>query len=160
MGGVTDFAIRAYRAEDKAAVVGVWYRASQAVYTFLPTWQEFTSEVATTVFREQIAPRCQIWLGVQDAQIVAYMAMKGSYIDRLYVDPPFWRLGWGTRLLAHARQISPTKLELHTHQENLGARALYERNGFVAVEFGISPPPESAPDVFYRWETSAPTAGA
>jgi hypothetical protein len=28
---------------------------------------------------------------------------------------------------------------------------LYEKHGFKAVKFGLSPPPESAPDVEYRW---------
>ena len=27
----------------------------------------------------------------------------------------------------------------------------FEKHGFVAVKFGISPPPESAPDVEYAW---------
>jgi hypothetical protein len=42
-------------------------------------------------------------------------------------------------------------LELHTHQENHAARQLYEKHGFRAVKFGLSPPPEGAPDVEYHW---------
>jgi len=34
------------------------------------------------------------------------------------------------------------------------ARAFYEKQGFVAVRFGQSLPPESAPDVEYRWRPS------
>ena len=143
--------IRLYQPADEPAVVGVWHRSSQAVYTFLPNWQAFTLEVAQRVFHDVIAPRCEIWVGCDDQQIVAFLAMKNSYIDRLYVDPPAQRQGWGSRLLAHAKLLHPTGLELHTHQENHGARALYEHHGFVAVRFGISPPPESAPDVEYHW---------
>jgi hypothetical protein len=40
---------------------------------------------------------------------------------------------------------------LATLQVNLPARAFYEKNGFKAIEFGISPPPESEPDVKYEW---------
>jgi ribosomal protein S18 acetylase RimI-like enzyme len=54
-------------------------------------------------------------------------------------------------LLAHACSLSPQGLELHTHQQNTGARRFYERHGFAAVRFGLSPPPESAPDVEYHW---------
>jgi hypothetical protein len=50
--------------------------------------------------------------------------------------------------------VSPSGLELRTHQENHAARALYEKQGFVAVGFGLSPPPESAPDVEYHWRPS------
>jgi phosphocarrier protein FPr len=74
-----------------------------------------------------------------------YLAMRDSYIDRLYVDPAEWRTGWGTRLVEFARQVSPQGLELHSHVVNAPARMLYEREGFRAVRFGVSPPPESAP---------------
>ena len=47
-------------------------------------------------------------------------------------------------LVLFAKQLSPTGLELYTHQENHTVRALYERHGFVAVRYGISPLPESA----------------
>jgi GNAT superfamily N-acetyltransferase len=143
--------IRQYRDADEAEVVAVWHRAGIAAYTYLPTWQAFTIEHAGMVFREVIRDRCAIWVGTLDERIVAYLAMSGSYIDRLYVDPSAWRKGWGTRFVQFAKQLSPHGLELHTHQANHAARALYERHGFVAVRFGISPPPESAPDVEYHW---------
>jgi len=122
-----------------------------AAYTFLPTWQSFTREQARWVFEHIIRPHCAIWVATLDERVVAYLAMKGSYIDRLYVDPCEWRTGWGTQLVNFAKQVSPHGLELHTHQENVGARALYERHGFRAVKFGFSLPPESAPDVEYHW---------
>jgi ribosomal protein S18 acetylase RimI-like enzyme len=143
--------IREFRDTDEAEVVGVWYRAGMAAYTFLPTWQALTLEQARWAFENIIRPKCTIWVGTLNEQIVAYLAVRGSYIDRLYVDPPEWRKGWGTRFVNLAKQVSPRGIELHTHVENLAARALYERHGFKAVRFGTSPPPESAPDVEYHW---------
>ncbi|MBI2089157.1 MAG: GNAT family N-acetyltransferase [Deltaproteobacteria bacterium] len=143
--------IREFQEGDEPAVVGVWHRSGKARYTFLPTWQEFTLDTARKVFREVIRPKCHIWVGTRDYQIVAYLAMKGSYIDRMYVDPNEWRKGWGTRLVEFAKNLSPDGLELHTHQQNVVARAFYERHGFIAVKFGTSPPPECAPDVEYHW---------
>jgi ribosomal protein S18 acetylase RimI-like enzyme len=143
--------IRKFRDTDEADVVGVWYRSGMAAYTYLPTWQAMTLEQARWVWTNIIRPKCTIWVGTLDEQIVAYLAMHGSYIDRLYVDPAEWRKGWGTRFVNLAKQLSPQGLELHTHVENLAARALYERHGFKAVRFGTSPPPESAPDVEYHW---------
>jgi ribosomal protein S18 acetylase RimI-like enzyme len=110
-----------------------------------------TRDVAQRIFQEVIAARCRIWVGQADEQIVAFLAMQGSYIDRIYVDPAQWRRGWGSRLIEFAKSISPQGLELHTHQENHTARRLYEKHGFRAVKFGVSPPPESAPDVEYHW---------
>jgi ribosomal protein S18 acetylase RimI-like enzyme len=144
-------AIRKFQPADEADVVEIWHRAGKAAYTFLPTWQAFTLEQAQWVFKNIIRPNCAIWVATLDERVVAFLAMKGTYIDRLYVDPPEWRKGWGTRLVNLAKQLSPSGLELHTHQANLAARALYERHGFRAVKFGLSPAPESAPGVEYHW---------
>ena len=81
--------------------------------------------------------------------------MNGSYIDRMYVDPSEWRTGWGTRLVEFAKNLFPDGLELHTHQQNAVARAFYERHGFTAVKFSMSPPPECAPDVEYHWGSAS-----
>jgi GNAT superfamily N-acetyltransferase len=98
-----------------------------------------------------IRPRCNIWLDTHDGQVVAFLAIAGSYIDRMFVDPAEWRKGWGRRLVLLAKTLHPDGLELHTHQQNRAARQLYEKHGFKAVKFGMSPPPESAPDVEYHW---------
>jgi TDG/mug DNA glycosylase family protein len=144
-------AIRRYRPDDEAAVVGVWHRSGRAAYTYLPTWQAFTLEQARDVFRRTILGRCDLWVTEENGEVVGFLAMSASYIDRLYVDPSSQRRGWGRRLLLHARALSPRGLELHTHVENHPARTLYEQHGFVAVRYGVSPPPESAPDVEYHW---------
>jgi GNAT superfamily N-acetyltransferase len=117
-------------------VVGVWYLSERAAYTFLPTWQTFTVENAQVVFRNVIRPKCDLWVGTLHQTVVAYLAMNGSYIDRMYVDPMEWRKGWRTRLVGLAKELSPSGLELHTHQENQAACTLYEKQGFVAVRFG------------------------
>ena len=143
--------IRQFRGADEAEVVRVWHRSGLAAYTFLPTWQALTLATARAVFQNVLRAKCAIWVGTLDEQIVAYLGMDGSYIDRLYVDPSEWRKGWGTRFINLAKQLSPNRLEFHTHQENHPARALYERQGFVAVKFGLSPAPELAPDVEYHW---------
>jgi GNAT superfamily N-acetyltransferase len=143
--------IRPFHDADEAEVVGVWHRSGVAAYTYLPTWQALTLEKAQVVFHSVIRTHCAIWVARLDERVVAYLAMQGTYLDRLYVDPPEWRTGWGSELVNFAKQLSPHGLELHTHQANVAARALYERHGFHAVKFGISPPPESAPDVEYQW---------
>ena len=143
--------IREFQDADEAEVVRVWHRSGSAAYTYLPTWQTFTMETAQHVFHNMIRTKCSIWVGTLDEQVVAYMAMNGSYIERLYVDPREWGKRWGTRFINLAKQLSPTGLELHTHQANHAARSLYEQHGFKAVKFDISPPPESMPDVEYHW---------
>jgi GNAT superfamily N-acetyltransferase len=150
--------IRPYDDPDEDDVARVWYRSGRAVYTFLPEWHSLTPERAAEIFRQVIRPRCAIWVGVSGPRVVAFLAMQRSYIDRMYVDPTEWRKGWGTRLVTFAKTLSPTGLELCTHQQNHAARALYEKLGFTAVRFGISPPPENVPDVEYHWRPTLSSA--
>jgi hypothetical protein len=60
----------------------------------------------------------------------------------------------GTARIERARSLSPGGLTLFTHQRNARARAFYEKCGFRVVRFGVSPQPESEPDVAYGWEPS------
>jgi GNAT superfamily N-acetyltransferase len=85
---------------------------------------------------------------------VAFMAMNKDFIDQLYIHPDYWRQGIGNSLIQFARERSPEHLWLYTLQVNVNARTFYEKNGFVAEKFGVSPPPESEPDVEYHWHKS------
>jgi ribosomal protein S18 acetylase RimI-like enzyme len=143
--------IRPYRLVDEAAVADVWHRSGRAAYPFLPTWQALDAHEARRVFREVIVPDREIWVAVEGERIVGYLSLDKSYLDRLYIDPANQRRGWGVRLLVYAKSRNPLGLSLHTHQENRAARAFYEAHGFIAVRFGLSPPPERAPDVEYHW---------
>jgi ribosomal protein S18 acetylase RimI-like enzyme len=82
------------------------------------------------------------------------LALCESWIRQLTVFPSFQRQGVGTALLQKAREYSPVQLRLFTFQRNNAARAFYERNGFSVVAFGVSPAPESEPDVEYRWQAA------
>ena len=147
--------IRPYSIRDECAVVGVWHRAGLIAYPFLPQFQALTLELARDVFREIIVSSNDLWVAVVDERPVGFLAMQLDFIDRLYVDPPYQRRNVGTQLLDFAKRMHPKGLKLYTHQENHPARAFYEKHGFVAVRFGISPPPESAPDVEYHWAGTA-----
>jgi GNAT superfamily N-acetyltransferase len=143
--------IRPMAPEEAGTVADLWYRTGREAYPYLPGWQSMTPDLALRVFREHVAARCDVFVAEQDGVLAGYLAMTGSYIDRLYIDPALQGRGIGTALIEHARRRCPGGLELHTHQQNASACAFYEHLGFVAVRFGTSPPPESAPDVEYHW---------
>jgi len=102
--------------------------------------------------REHLLPENTVWV-VEDEQgrPLAFMAIKADFIDHLYVHPDHWRQGIGDALIQFARTLSPQHLWLYTLQDNVNARAFYEKNGFIATKLGISPPPENEPDVKYEW---------
>jgi len=109
-------AIRPFEDRDEPAVIGVWHRSGQAAYPYLTNWGSFTLTEAGEVFRKVIRSRCEVWVGTRNDVIVAFMAIAGSYIDRMYVEPAEWRNGCGTRLVLFAKTLRPSGLELHTHQ--------------------------------------------
>ena len=143
--------IRAFTPEDMQATASVWHRSGLEEYTYLPEFQKLDTSGALRVFCDVIVANCSVWVYESAGRVCGFIAMKGSYIDRLYVDPACQRAGIGVALLAHAKALSPGGLSLHTHQQNHRARKFYEKSGFVPVKFGLSPPPESVPDVEYHW---------
>jgi ribosomal protein S18 acetylase RimI-like enzyme len=149
--------IRPFLADDESEVVAVWHRSGRAAYPFLANWQALSLEDAVEVFRATILARNEVWVCTQAQRVVGFLAIQGSYLDRMYVAPEHWRTGCGEHMLDFAKALSPSGLELHTHQANSRARAFYERHGFTVVELGRSPAPESAPDVKYEFRPRAST---
>jgi GNAT superfamily N-acetyltransferase len=147
-----DFFIREYLPEDFDAVVILWRVAREKS---LPQFQGgekghfFYQE--QEYFRDQILTKNKVWVVEKDLRPVAFMAMQNDFVDQLYIHPDHWRQGIGSALLHVAWKHSPDHLWLYTLQVNVNARAFYEKNGFIAEKFGVSPPPESAPDVEYHW---------
>ncbi len=143
--------VREAEPRDREAIITIWHETKQDAYPYLPLEQGRSREEDRAFFEGYIASHCKLWVAELDATPIGFMALDGSYLDRLYIHPSAQRSGAGSGLLARAREVSPSGLELHTHQQNLSARAFYEKHGFTAFRFGISPPPESAPDIEYHW---------
>jgi len=143
--------VRPMREGEEEEVIRLWHETKRAAYPYLPLEQGRTLDEDGRFFREVILPRSSIWVTERDRAITAFLAIEGSYVDRLYVHPTHQRYGAGSALIAQAKALSPEGVQLHTHQKNSQARAFYEKHGFRAVKFGISPPPESEPDVEYHW---------
>ena len=147
-----NFLIRNYRSEDFDAVTILWRIAREKS---LPEFQHakghfFFEDQA--YFRDHVLMENSVYVVEMDEQPVAFMALREAFIDHLYVHPNYQKRGIGKALLDYARQCSPEHLWLYTLQINVNACAFYEKNGFIAEKFGISPPPESEPDVEYHWK--------
>lgn len=143
--------VRALEPDDIDRVVEVWNETKRDTYDFIPIERDRSVDEDRGFFLERILPHCAIWVARNDGAIVGFVALRASYVDRLYVRPGAQRRGVGEALLRQAIAHSPAGIELHTHVKNGKARAFYEKNGLRAVKFGISPPPESEPDVEYHW---------
>jgi GNAT superfamily N-acetyltransferase len=146
--------IRIYRPEDFDALTILWRISRERSLPELQSAKGHFFYEDQGYFRDHILKANKVWVVELDHRPVAFMAMKDDFIDQLYVHPDHQGRGIGKALLDHARQLSPEHLWLYTLQINSSARIFYEKNGFVAEKFGISPPPESEPDVEYHWRKS------
>ena len=143
--------IRPFGPADFDFVVEQWHRTNLAAYTCVAEHQRHSLEDARRCFARRILPCCGVWVAEARGQVAAVIALRAPWIEQLAVFAGFRRNGVGTRLSEVARANSPTELRAFTFQRNIAARAFYERNGFAVVAFGVSPAPESEPDVLYRW---------
>ena len=149
-----ELVIREYEPQDFDAVTILWrISREKSVPEFQMMKGHFFYE-DQNYFQDHILKENQLWVVQVNNHPVAFMAMNGDFIDQLYIHPDYWRRGIGQRLIEFARERSPEHLWLYTLQVNMNARAFYEKNGFVAEKFGVSPPPESEPDVEYHWHKS------
>ena len=154
--GSSSLVIRPIEPTDVAATALVWHESKQAAYGFLPLEMAMTPEQDEAFFRERVLPGLETWVAVTDGDVMGFLTLNGSFIERLYVHPKSQATGVGSALLDHAKQCSPHGLELFTHQKNTQARQFYERRGFTVARFGTSPPPENEPDLEYHWRPESP----
>jgi ribosomal protein S18 acetylase RimI-like enzyme len=143
--------IREYREDDFDAVTRLWREARELAFPDFQRRKGHTFEEDCAYFRNVIAQNNDVWVAEVDGRVAGFIAIAGDFVDQLYVHPDFQRQGIGRQLLDHARELSPEHVWLYTLQVNANGRAFYEKNGFVAVRFGVSPAPESEPDVEYHW---------
>jgi|OM-RGC.v1.023811774 GNAT superfamily N-acetyltransferase len=108
-------------------------------------------------FRERVFARDEVWVAIMDDGpegghlIGGYCAVRGDWLNQLYVDPRHWTRGIGSALLEQARADRPA-LQLWTFQCNSRARRFYEARGFVLAELTDgSGNEENEPDVRYVW---------
>ncbi|MEN8183280.1 MAG: GNAT family N-acetyltransferase [Myxococcota bacterium] len=131
----------------------MWERARwDAQQPWLAERMKYSHEDNLRHFRDVVMSENEVWLAVEDNEIVGLLAFGEHKVDQLHVEPRCQGRGVGTALLDRAKELAPEGLTLFTHQRNERARAFYERRGFRAVQFGVSPPPESEPDVKYAWD--------
>ena len=150
----TNFITRDYRDADFDAVTIIWRVAREKSLPDFQRQKGYFFYEDQNYFRDHVLKQNRVWVVEVGDHPVAFMAMENDFIDQLYIHPDYQRRGIGKALLDFARERSPEHVWLYTLQVNVNARTFYEKNGFIAEKFGISPPPESEPDIEYHWRKS------
>jgi len=143
--------LRKFVEGDFDDLVARWHETNQVSYRYNAEQQKHTLADARRFFRDKVLPACEVWIATQSGQLLGVLCLEAPWIRHFAIFPEYQRKGIGTALLQEAREHSPAELRLFTFQRNEAARAFYEKHGFSAVAFGVSPAPELEPDVEYRW---------
>lgn len=147
--------IRPYREDDFEVVTAFWFEAMQVAMPEMMKRMNHNLEGAREFFQNSVVTESQLWVYEFENTPIAFLALADDFVDRLYVTPAHHRRGVGRALLDYAKTLSPNHLWLYTHAANKLARVFYEKNGFIAENFGVSPAPESEPDVEYHWRPNS-----
>lgn len=91
-------------------------------------------------FKKQVDGE-QIYIATVDGNIVGFVSVweKGNFIHHLYVDPKHQNRNIGSALIAKCKEIFGLPLSLKCIEENTGACAFYEKNGWVLGERDTGP---------------------
>jgi putative acetyltransferase len=141
---------------DMDALARLYRDTVRRALPFLP--ELHTPEEDRAYFRERLYAEFDIWLAEQDRRILGYIALRAGFINHLFLAADHLRRGLGSQLLDLAKG-EYAELALWTFQQNLRARAFYEKHGFTAERFTEGEDNEERlPDVYYVWKRAdAPT---
>src|SRR5690349_19991214 len=131
--------VREYRPEDFDRITILWRIAREKSLPEVQRAKGHFFYEDQDYYRDYHLRENQVFVVESEERPVAFIAMPDDFIDHLYVHPDHQRRGIGEDLLDFARQRSPVHIWLYTLQINRNARAFYEKNGFIAEKFGMSP---------------------
>lgn len=118
--------IRPAHAADTGALVALWRRSVAATHDFLAPGD---IDALAPVVREQVLGRLEVWVLEQRGQRLGFMALDGSMVEALFLDPAHARRGGGRQLLAHARELKGP-LHVDVNEQNSAAVRFYRALGF------------------------------
>jgi putative acetyltransferase len=131
--------LRPYEAKDEDAAIALWLRSWQATYpeldfaARLDWWRER--------WRNDLTKSADIVVAKTGGELIGFVTVdpQACYLDQIVVAPEHWASGIGSALIAVAKQLSPSALELHVNTDNARAIRLYQKLGFAITGDGVNP---------------------
>ncbi len=123
------FEIRKYETKDTDALILIWQSANALAHPFLD--EGFVSQVAIDM-RNLYLPNAETWVLDIDEQPVGFIALLGSEIGGLFLDPAQHGKGYGKALTDYAAKLKG-QLSVEVFEKNNIGRGFYDRYGFVEV---------------------------
>jgi putative acetyltransferase len=131
--------LRSYDARDEDSSVALWLRTWQATYpetdfaARLEWWRKR--------WRDELLASAEVVIAEADGTIIGFVTVdpRTHYLDQIVVAPERWGSGAGAALIAEAKRISPTGLDLDVNTDNARAIQFYGRCEFVISGAGKNP---------------------
>jgi hypothetical protein len=120
--------------------------------TYLP---KLHTDDETRGFITGIVRDSETFVAVRQDRIVGFAALKGDWLDHLYVHPSRFNTHTGTKLFEEVRFQRQAGFQFWVFQQNAGARRFYERHGCALSRLTDgSGNEEKIPDALYVWPST------
>jgi putative acetyltransferase len=129
MGALTT--LRLYAPTDEDAAIELWRQTWQQHYPRI----DFTARVAwwRERWRNELLPVATVTVAEHDGALVGFVTVdrKTRYLDQIVVAPEAWGSDVASALMAEARRLSPSGLDLKVNADNARAIRFYQKHGFT-----------------------------
>jgi putative acetyltransferase len=125
--------MREYKTEDTDALITIWDKAEPLAHPFL------SDEVRDQVRRDTVniyLPNAETWVLENDGALVGFIAMIGTEIGGLFLDPSEQGKGLGRHMVDHIVALKGP-LTVEVFKDNKIGLPFYERYGFVVTGEGV-----------------------
>jgi len=133
------YKLRPYQPRDEDASVALWLRAWQKAYPDL----DFAARLDwwRARWRNELLPVAEVVIAEADGTMIGFVTVdpRTLYLDQIVVAPEHWRSGVGATLLAEAKRLSPSGLDLDVNTDNARAIGFYRKHGFAISGGGKNP---------------------
>jgi putative acetyltransferase len=137
------YRLRDYRPADEDAAIALWLRTWQAAYPQI----DFAARLDwwRARWRDELVASAHIV--VAEPEGTGGRAMAGFvtvdprtlYLDQIVVAPELWGSDVGAALIAEAKRLSPSGLNLDVNIDNARAIRFYEKQGFYIGGAAVNP---------------------
>ena len=133
------FTLRPYQAADEDSAIELWRRTWQIAYPRL----DFTARVDwwRARWRNELVATASIVVAESSGRLLGFVTVDPTtgYLDQIVVAPEAWGSALAGALLAEAKRLSPTGLDLAVNADNARAIRFYEKQGFVVTGGDVNP---------------------
>jgi len=133
------YKLRPYQPRDEDASIALWLRTWQAAYPQL----DFAARLDwwRARWRNELLPPAEVVIAEVDGMMIGFVTVdpRTLYLDQIVVAPEHWRSGVGATLLAEAKRLSPSGLDLDVNTDNARAIGFYRKHGFAISGGGKNP---------------------